>query len=273
MTRWEPSVLRACAMAACAMTGAVPRSSHRRPAGARARRRPRSCSPIRSCMHSVGLPALVRREPRHRGARAPDHAPGSAGRGGSASRSASPLAAQIGVAPVLIPVFGSVPLARVSRPTWSPVPLAGPLTMLGARAGVVGGLVDRLVAPALAALLQVADRRLARPSHARGRRPRLAAARRRRRRAPRGRRRRPSALLGRGDSSGRGRRRNLPSRCAYRLGDARPRPHRPHAGDGHPQPHARLVLRPRRDFDARRVPPPGRGSWSPRAPTSSTSAG
>ena len=40
----------------------------------------------------------------------------------------------------------------------------------------------------------------------------------------------------------------------------RARLRRPHARarDGHPQPHARLVLRPRRDLGLRRVPPPGR---------------
>ena len=47
---------------------------------------------------------------------------------------------------------------------------------------------------------------------------------------------------------------------------------RAHARDGHPQPHARLVLRPRRDLGVRRVPRGAPRSSSPTAPTCSTSA-
>ena len=43
-----------------------------------------------------------------------------------------------------------------------------------------------------------------------------------------------------------------------RLGDAHRRRHDPHDRDGHPQPHARLVLRPWRDLGVRRVPRAGR---------------
>ena len=57
----------------------------------------------------------------------------------------------------------------------------------------------------------------------------------------------------------------------YRLGDRGPRPHQPHAGDGHPEPHARLVLRPRRARSSSMRSSAGPRSSSTRAPTSSTS--
>jgi competence protein ComEC len=62
-------------------------------------------------------------------------------------------AAQIGVAPVLIPVFGSMPLVALPANLVA-VPLAAPLTMWGLAAGVVGGLA-RPVSPAIPRLLEV----------------------------------------------------------------------------------------------------------------------
>ena len=66
---------------------------------------------------------------------------------------ALPAAAQIGVAPVLIPVFGSMPLVALPANLIA-VPLAAPLTIWGLAAGVVSGLL-RHSAPQLAALVQL----------------------------------------------------------------------------------------------------------------------
>src|SRR5262249_41408716 len=55
-------------------------------------------------------------------------------------------------APVLIPVFGSVPLVSLPANLLA-VPLAGPLTIWGLAAGLVGGAL-RPVAPPVARLLQ-----------------------------------------------------------------------------------------------------------------------
>ena len=62
-------------------------------------------------------------------------------------------AAQLGVAPVLIPVFGSMPLVALPANLVA-VPLAAPLTMWGLAAGVVGG-VARPWSPAIPALLEL----------------------------------------------------------------------------------------------------------------------
>jgi competence protein ComEC len=62
-------------------------------------------------------------------------------------------AAQVGVAPVLIPVFGSMPLVAMPANLVA-VPLAAPLTMWGLAAGVVGGLV-RPWSPAIPELLEL----------------------------------------------------------------------------------------------------------------------
>jgi competence protein ComEC len=58
------------------------------------------------------------------------------------------VAAQIGVAPVLIPVFGGLPVAAVPANLLA-IPAAGPLTMWGMTAGVVAGLARGPVAAAL----------------------------------------------------------------------------------------------------------------------------
>jgi competence protein ComEC len=63
------------------------------------------------------------------------------------------LAAQVGVAPVLIPVFGSVPLAALPANLLAG-PIAGPLTVLGLVTGIAGGVVEPWW-PGLAAAVQV----------------------------------------------------------------------------------------------------------------------
>ena len=62
-------------------------------------------------------------------------------------------AAQIGVAPVLIPVFGSMPIVSLPANLVA-VPLAAPLTMWGLASGLVGGAI-RPFAPQVASLLTV----------------------------------------------------------------------------------------------------------------------
>src|SRR5204862_202759 len=61
------------------------------------------------------------------------------------------LAAQLGVAPVLLPVFGSVPLVSLPANLVA-VPLAAPLTVWGLASGVIGGLVRPFAPQAAAAL-------------------------------------------------------------------------------------------------------------------------
>jgi competence protein ComEC len=61
-------------------------------------------------------------------------------------------AAQVGVAPILIPVFGSVPLVALPANLVA-VPLAAPLTMWGLAAGVAGGLA-RPLSPAIPRVLE-----------------------------------------------------------------------------------------------------------------------
>ena len=64
-------------------------------------------------------------------------------------------AAQLGVAPVLLPVFGSMPLVALPANLLA-VPVAGPLTTFGMAAGAVAGLLHD-VAPGLARVVQAAD--------------------------------------------------------------------------------------------------------------------
>src|SRR5205807_9070713 len=52
------------------------------------------------------------------------------------------VGAQLGVAPVLIPVFGPLPLAAIPANLLA-VPAAGPIMMWGMTGGVVAGLVPR----------------------------------------------------------------------------------------------------------------------------------
>jgi competence protein ComEC len=66
------------------------------------------------------------------------------------------LAAQVGVAPLLLPVFGTIPLVSLPANLLA-VPLAGPLTTWGLTGGVAAGIV-RPHAPRAAALLQLPTR-------------------------------------------------------------------------------------------------------------------
>ena len=148
MTRWEPSVLRATVMA-----GAV--------LGANLLGRPAPAGRVLALaaltllvvdpflIHSVGFllscgacagivllaPWLATRIP-----------------GPAAVREALSvtLAAQLGVAPVLLPVFGTVPMIALPANLLA-VPVVGPLTIWGLIAGLVGGVAG----PSVALVLQL----------------------------------------------------------------------------------------------------------------------
>lgn len=140
MTRWEPSVLRACAMAGCTML-----ALHAgRPTAAR-RVLPLAAGALLLVdpflVHSIGFLlscgaclGIVLLGPRLVGA-----LPGPRWLGEVLGTTA---AAQIGVAPVLLPVFGSLPLVALPANLLA-VPLAAPLTCWGLLAGFVGGLLPR----------------------------------------------------------------------------------------------------------------------------------
>jgi competence protein ComEC len=151
MTRWEPSVLRAIAMAVVALTA----TALGRPiAGLRVLALAATALLLAdpfllhqvgfllSCGASLGITLLA--------------VP-------IAARLPGPVwvrevlgvtaAAQVGVAPVLIPVFGSMPLVALPANLVA-VPLAAPLTMWGLVAGVVGG-VTRPLSPAIPRLLEL----------------------------------------------------------------------------------------------------------------------
>jgi competence protein ComEC len=150
MTRWEPSVLRACAMAACSM---VALHLGRPTAGVRLLALAvvalvladpfliHSIGFLLSCGASAGIAVLAvpitTRLPGRHWLREP---------------LGVTLAAQLGVAPVLIPVFGSVPLAALPA-NLAAGPLAGPLAVLGLVTGLAGGVVEPWW-PGLAAALQ-----------------------------------------------------------------------------------------------------------------------
>jgi competence protein ComEC len=157
MTRWEPSVLRACAMAATAVLAAhVGRPSQ----GVRTLALAatvlllvdpfllRSIGFLLSCGASLGITLLA--GPLARRLRGPAWLRESLG---------TTVAAQIGVAPVLVTVFGSIPLVTLPANLLA-VPLAGPLTTWGLTGGVLAGLV-RPRAPGLSELLQLPTRVLA----------------------------------------------------------------------------------------------------------------
>jgi competence protein ComEC len=151
MTRWEPSVLRAIAMA---MIGLVAGYLGRPTVGLRVLVLAaiallvidpfllHSVGFLLSCAASLGIAVLAR--------------PISArlrGPGWMREVLGVTAAAQIGVAPVLIPVFGSMPLVALPANLIA-VPLAAPLTMWGLAAGVLGGLA-RPVSPAIPRLLEL----------------------------------------------------------------------------------------------------------------------
>ena len=151
MTRWEPSVLRAIAMAMIALVaGYVGRPTTGLRVLVLAAIVVVLVDPfllhqvgfLLSCGACVGIALLARP---------------------IADRLRGPLwmrevlgvtaAAQVGVAPVLIPVFGSVPLVALPANLVA-VPLAAPLTMWGLVAGVVGGLA-RPFSPAIPRVLEL----------------------------------------------------------------------------------------------------------------------
>jgi competence protein ComEC len=68
-------------------------------------------------------------------------------------------AAQVGVAPVLLPVFGSMPLVALPANLLA-VPIAGPLTMWGLAGGALAGALHPVV-PGVGALIQVPTRLMA----------------------------------------------------------------------------------------------------------------
>jgi competence protein ComEC len=151
MTRWEPSVLRAIVMAGASMVALYlgrPTAGLRvlaLTAGVLLAADPflvHSVGFLLSCGASAGILALAPRiVARLRGPQWVREALGVT------------AAAQIGVAPVLIPVFGSMPLAALPA-NLLVAPVVGPLTVGGVVTGVVGGVLHPWW-PAGAALLQL----------------------------------------------------------------------------------------------------------------------
>jgi competence protein ComEC len=138
MTRFEPSVLRACAMAACSMLAlAVGRPTAGLRALALAVIVLLCADPLLvhsigfqlSCAASVGIAAfsvpIAARVP------GPPVLRDTAG---------ASLGAQLGVAPVLVLAFGAVPLMAVPANLVA-APFVGPLTISGLVSGVAGGIV------------------------------------------------------------------------------------------------------------------------------------
>jgi competence protein ComEC len=138
LTRWEPSVLRAEAMAAVAAAGAL--AGRPVPAVRLLAIAVTGCVLVDPLLvHSVGfqlsvaacaglvllMPALQRR--------------------GVPLLLAASIAAQTGAALVLVPVFGSVPLVSLPANVLA-VPVAGPLMMWGLTAGPLAGLASPLAA-------------------------------------------------------------------------------------------------------------------------------
>ncbi|MGH9189885.1 MAG: ComEC/Rec2 family competence protein [Acidimicrobiales bacterium] len=137
VTRWEPSVLRAVAMAALAMLAATlgrPVASIRILALAVTGLLLVDPMLVRSVGFalSVGACAGIALLAEPIAARLP-------GPRSIAAVVGVTLAAQVGVAPVLVPVFGGLPVASVPANLLA-VPMAGPLMMWGLGAGLVAGL-------------------------------------------------------------------------------------------------------------------------------------
>ena len=151
MTRWEPSVLRAITMSVVAMlAGALGRPTTGLRVLVLAAIGLLLVDPfllhqvgfLLSCGASLGIALLAR--PITERLRGPLWMREVLG---------VTAAAQVGVAPVLIPVFGSMPLVALPANLLA-VPLAAPLTMWGLVAGVVGGL-GRPLSPAIPRLLEL----------------------------------------------------------------------------------------------------------------------
>lgn len=157
MTRWEPSVLRACAMAACAVValhaGRPARATRTLAIAATVLVAVdpflvHSIAFLLSCGACLGIAML-----------GPPIAARLRGPVWLRQGLATTAAAQLGVAPVLLPVFGSVPLISLVANLVA-VPIAAPLTTWGLAAGAFGGVVGRTV-PVLGAGAQVPTRLLA----------------------------------------------------------------------------------------------------------------
>jgi competence protein ComEC len=158
MTRWEPSVARAIAMATIALVAGY---LGRPTSGLRALLLAatvlllvdpflvHSVGFLLSCTASLGIALLARPI----AARLP-------GPQWMREVLAVTAAAQLGVAPVLVPVFGSMPLVALPANLVA-VPLAAPLTMWGIVAGLLSALVEP-VAPAVPSILAVPTAALAR---------------------------------------------------------------------------------------------------------------
>ena len=137
-TRWEPSVLRAIAMAVVVLIGAVLGRPVR---GVRVLCLAvsvlvladpflvRSVGFLLSCGATAGI-ALI----------APRLAPRLRGPTAAREGVAVTLAAQIGVAPVLVPVFDSIPMVALPANLLA-APLVVPITVWGLVAGLLGGLL------------------------------------------------------------------------------------------------------------------------------------
>ena len=151
MTRWEPSVLRAVTMASISLVAAF---LGRPTAGLRALVLAATVLLVADpfLLHSVGfglscgasLGIALFAQPiadRLHGPR------------WCREVLAATAAAQVGVAPVLIPVFGSMPLVALPANLVA-VPLAGPLTIWGLASGVASGVIGPY-ASHLAALVQL----------------------------------------------------------------------------------------------------------------------
>jgi competence protein ComEC len=247
MTRWEPSVLRACVMAGCSMVALF---LGRPAAGLRVLAIAalgllladpfllHSVGFLLSCGASAGIailgPGLATRL---RGPRWVREGLGVT------------LAAQLGVAPVLIPVFGGVPLVALPANLVA-VPLAGPLTVWGLVAGAAGTVLAPW-APLLATAAQLPTLILARAVLSIA----TVAARV------------PIMVDGRGACALivlgalavltiAVRRASTLRRDAHGFVPARrpdAGPHDARARHGDPESHSRLLLRPRRDVRARRA--------------------
>jgi competence protein ComEC len=151
MTRWEPSVARAITMATIAL---VAGTLGRPTSGLRALLLAatalllidpfllHSVGFLLSCTASLGIALLARPI----AARLP-------GPQWMREVLAVTAAAQVGVAPVLVPVFGSMPLVALPANLIA-VPLAAPLTMWGILSGLISALVEP-VAPAVPVILAV----------------------------------------------------------------------------------------------------------------------
>jgi competence protein ComEC len=151
MTRWEPSVLRAAAMAVVTLSATA---AGRAVDGVRVLAIAvgallladpflvRSVGFLLSSGASLGI--LLLAEPIAERLPGPRLVRETAG---------VTLAAQIGTAPVLLPVFGSVSLVALPANLLA-VPLAAPITVVGLIAGIAGGLV-RPISPGAATALQL----------------------------------------------------------------------------------------------------------------------